>query len=139
MKVKNVMHKGATWVAPEMSLKKVAYKMRREDIGAVPVGEKDRLIGMVTDRDICCRGVGSGRDVSKMTAKDVMTKPIVYCEAEQDFDEALRIMRKAKVRRLPVIDTKKRMVGFLSLGDISAKAKKKMSGATLKALSAHHA
>ena len=101
MKVREVMHKGATWVKPSISVSKLARKMRQEDIGAVPVGENDRLIGMVTDRDICCRGAGNSRDISLLTARDVMSKPILYCEADQDVQTAVRAMRKAKVRRLP--------------------------------------
>jgi CBS domain-containing protein len=139
MKVKDVMHKGVTWVEPTMVLSKIAKKMRIEDIGAIPVGEKDRLVGMVTDRDICCRGLANGRDVKKLTARDVMSKPILYCMADQDVEAAIRTMKKGKVRRLPVINEKKRMVGMLSLGDISAKATRATSGIALKALAAHHA
>jgi len=138
MKIKEVMHKGATWVKPSISVSKLARKMRQEDIGAVPVGEDDRLIGMVTDRDICCRGVGNGRDIALLTARDVMSKPILYCEADQDVQAAVRAMRKAKVRRLPVIDKNRRMVGMLGLGDIAAKASRETSATALKALAAHH-
>ena len=139
MKVKDIMHKGVTWVAPTALLSSVARKMRTDDIGAIPVGENDRLIGMVTDRDICCRGVGRGKDAKKLTARQVMSKPILYCKADQDVKAAIRIMKKAKVRRLPVINTKKRMIGMLSLGDISAKSTRATSGQALKALAAHHA
>jgi CBS domain-containing protein len=139
MKVKDVMHKGVTWVAPATPLSKIARKMRTEDIGAVPVGENDRLVGMVTDRDICCRGLGNGRDIKKLTARDVMTKPILYCTTDQDVKAAIAVMKKSKVRRLPVINAKKRMVGMLSLGDISAKSTRETSGIALKALAAHHA
>lgn len=139
MKVKDVMHKGVTWVPPTALLSSIAKKMRKDDIGAIPVGENDRLVGMVTDRDICCRGMGSGRDAKKLTARQVMSKPILYCKAEQDVKAAIRIMKKAKVRRLPVINEKKRMVGMLSLGDISAKSTRAASGMALKALAAHHA
>lgn len=139
MKVKEAMHKGVTWVDPGMPLSKVARKMRTKDIGAIPVGENDRIIGMVTDRDICCRGMSNGRDTSKLTARDVMTKPIIYCKADQTVEAAFRIMKKAKVRRLPVIDSKKRMIGMLGLGDISAKAKASLSAAALKSLASHHA
>ena len=138
MKVRDVMHKGASWVKPSISVSKLARKMRKEDIGAVPVGENDRLIGMVTDRDICCRGLGNGRDTALLTARDVMSKPILYCEADQDVKMAVRTMRKAKVRRLPVIDKNKRMVGMLGLGDIAAKASRETSATALKALAAHH-
>ena len=138
MKVRDVMHKGAVWVEPDTLLGSVARKMKREDIGAIPVGENDRLIGMVTDRDICCRAVGNGRDVKKLTARDVMTGPIVYCRTNQDINDAVRIMKKAKVRRLPVIDERHRMVGMLGLGDISAKATRTTSALALKSLAAHH-
>lgn len=139
MKVKDAMHKGVTWVDPAMPLSKVASKMRTQDIGAIPVGENDRLIGMVTDRDICCRGLSKARNPSKLTARDVMTKPVIYCKADQSVESAFRIMKKAKVRRLPVIDENKRMIGMLGLGDISAKAKASLSAAALKSLAAHHA
>ena len=138
MKVKDVMHKGVTWVQPTTPLSTIARKMRKDDIGAIPVGENDRLVGMVTDRDICCRGIGSGRDATKLTARQVMTRPILYCKADQDITSAIQIMKKAKVRRLPVINDKRRMVGMLSLGDISAKTTRAASGVALKALAGHH-
>jgi len=138
MKVKDVMHKGAAWIAPDMPLEKIARKMKKEDVGALPVGENDRLIGMVTDRDICCRGLANGRDFRKLTARDVMTKPILYCQAEQNIAAAVEIMRKAKVRRLPVINAKKRMVGILGMGDIAAKASQKALASAMKSVSAHH-
>ena len=138
MKVKDMMHTGVVWVDPEMPIAKVARKMRDEDIGAVPVGENDRLIGMVTDRDICCRGLAKGRDTKKMTAHDVMSKPILYCKTSDEVAVAIRTMKKAKIRRLPVINEKKRMVGMLSLGDISQKVTKDLSGDVIKAVSAHH-
>jgi CBS domain-containing protein len=138
MQVKDAMHAGVTWVGPDASLNELARRMRDEDIGAIPIGENDRLIGMVTDRDICCRGVGNSRDISLLTARDVMSKPILYCEADQDVQTAVRAMRKAKVRRLPVIDKNRRMVGMLGLGDIAAKASRETSATALKALAAHH-
>ncbi|HUO89844.1 MAG TPA: CBS domain-containing protein [Rhizomicrobium sp.] len=139
MKVKDVMHKGATWVETKTPVKKVAKMMRSEDIGAIPVGEKDRLVGMVTDRDICCRAIGNGLDIAKLSARDVMTKPIVYCKEDQDIQAAIRLMKKSKIRRLPVINAKKRLVGMLSLGDISSRAGATTSAGALKALAAHHA
>jgi len=138
MKVKEAMHEGVTWVSPDMPLAQVAAKMRAEDIGAIPVGENDRLIGMVTDRDICCRGLANGHDISKLKARDVMSKPILYCNEDETVETALKAMKKGQVRRLPVINAKKRMVGILSLGDLSAKASANLSGEALKSLSAHH-
>ena len=103
MKVKDVMHKDAEWVTPQTALADVAKKMRDLDIGAIPVGENDRLIGMVTDRDITCRGVANGGDCANLTARDVMSKGIIYCNDTEDLEDALRIMEQKQVRRLPVI------------------------------------
>lgn len=138
MKVKDAMHKRATWVTPDTTIRAAAKLMRDEDIGAIPVGENDRLVGMITDRDIACRGLANGKDVAKLTVGRVMTKPIVYCRAKDKLEAAAKIMEKKGVRRLPVIDENKRMVGMLSLGDISSKAPKLLSGEVLKAVSAHH-
>jgi CBS domain-containing protein len=138
MKVKRAMHKGAMWISPETPLLAIAKTMKEQDIGALPVGENDRLIGMVTDRDIVCRGVASGGDLSKLTARDVMTKGITYCKDEHDIEEALELMERNKIRRLPVIDVGKRMVGILSLGDISHAATRELTFEMVKAVSAHH-
>jgi CBS domain-containing protein len=139
MKIKDCMHQGVVWSAPETPLKELAKRMREEDIGAIPIGENDKLVGMVTDRDIACRGLDDGKDVAKLCARDVMSKPIIYCRADEEVEDAIRIMAKHEVRRLPVINADKRMVGMLSLGDISAKMARDISGEAIKAVSAHHA
>jgi len=136
--VKTAMHKGAEWVGPQTSVTEIAKKMRELDVGSIPVGENDRLIGMVTDRDIICRGVANGRDVNNLTARDVMTKGIVYCRDRDSLDEALGIMESKQIRRLPVIDDNKRMVGILSFGDISHAAPARQAGELVAACSAHH-
>jgi len=139
MKVKDVMHRGVTWVEPGTSIKDVARMMRDDDIGSVPVGENDRLVGIVTDRDIICRGIADGADIATLTAGDVMSKPIIYCRAEDDLEQAVRIMEKNKIRRLPVIDNDKRLTGMLALGDISAIGGEEMAGEVMRSVSAHHA
>ena len=139
MKVKDAMHKGAEWVTPQTAVADVAQRMRDLDIGAIPVGENDRLIGMVTDRDITCRGVANGKDCAKVTARDIMSKGIFYCNDTEELEDALRIMEQKQVRRLPVINDKKRMVGMLSLGDIAHAASHELSGEVTAAVSAHHA
>lgn len=138
MKVKDAMHKKAEWVEPDTPIAQVAKKMKDMDVGSIPVGENDRLIGMVTDRDITCRAVANGKDCSKLTARDVMTKGIVYCREAEDLDDALRIMEQKKIRRLPVINADKRMVGMLSIGDVSHAAPQELSGELMRAVSAHH-
>ena len=138
MKVKRAMHKGAMWISPETPLLEIAKTMQEHDIGALPVGENDRLIGMVTDRDIVCRGIAGGGDLSKLKARDVMTKGITYCREEHELQEALDLMEKHKIRRLPVINADKRMVGILSLGDVSHAAAHDITFGMMKAVSAHH-
>jgi len=138
MKVKNVMHRGVTWVKPDTGLSAIARKMRVDDIGAVPVGEDGRLIGMVTDRDIAIRGAAKSGDCAKLTAADVMTKPIVCCRSEDELAHAVRVMERRKIRRLPVVDAKRQMVGMLSLGDVSRKAPKALAGEVIRAVSGHH-
>jgi CBS domain-containing protein len=138
MKVKDAMHKGVVWVSPDMSLLEVAKKMREEDIGAIPVGENDRLIGMVTDRDIVCRGLAAQKDVSKLKVRDVMTEGITFCRHENELEEALQLMQQKQIRRIPVINENKRMVGILSLGDISHCASEGLTAEVVKAVSAHH-
>lgn len=138
VKVAQVMHHGASWIAPDTPLSEVAGRMDREDIGALPVGEDDRLIGMVTDRDIAVRAFAEASDPVQLTARDVMSKPIIYCNANEELDDAVRIMEREQVRRLPVIDENHRMVGMLSLGDVAAQGPASLAGETLKAVSAHH-
>jgi CBS domain-containing protein len=139
MKVKQAMHEGVVWISPETPIAEIARKMRENDVGALPVGENDRLIGMVTDRDIVCRGLANGRDLTALTARDVMTPGILYCREDADLEEALDLMEKKQIRRLPVVNADKRMVGMLSLGDISHAAPERLAAEVLKATSAHHA
>lgn len=138
MKVKDAMHTGCEWVDPDTPISEVARKMKALDVGALPVGENDRLVGMVTDRDIACRGVADSRDWSTLKARDVMTQGIIYCNDSEELDDAIRIMEQKQIRRLPVINDKKRMVGILSLGDISHAAPRELTAEVMTAVSAHH-
>lgn len=138
-KVSQAMHSGVEWVAPDTRLSEVALLMKTKDIGSVPVGDNDRLVGMVTDRDIALRGFENGRDAATLTAGDVMTKPIVYCRADDAIEDALRIMESRQIRRLPVINQDKRMVGMLALGDISHCGHGDLTTELVEAVSEHHA
>ena len=109
------------------------------DIGAIPVGENNQLIGMVTGRDIVCRGLaGNNFDASRMTARNVMSPGIHCCREDDDLAKAVRHMEKLKVRRLPVVNNSKRMVGILSLGDVSHSAPDDLLSECMKSVSAHH-
>jgi CBS domain-containing protein len=138
MKVKEAMHAGVQWVEPNTPLTTIAKLMRDHDVGALPVGENDRLIGMVTDRDIVCRAIADGRDLATTTARDVMSKGIFFCRTDEELDEAVHLMEKKKVRRLPVINQDKRMVGMLSLGDLSHTGSRQLCGEVLEHVAEHH-
>src|SRR5215467_5175252 len=139
MKVKDVMHKGVDWVSPDTPVTELAKLMREHDIGAIPIGEDDRLIGMVTDRDIVCKGLAQDSfDARRAMARDVMTPGIHCCRDDDDLAKAVRHMEKLKVRRLPVINKSKRMVGILSLGDVSNSAPGDLLSECVKSVSAHH-
>jgi CBS domain-containing protein len=139
MKVKEAMHKGVDWVGPDTSVTDLAKLMRKNDIGAIPIGEDDQLIGMVTDRDIVCKGLAEDSfDAHRATARDVMTPGIHCCREDDDLAKAVRHMEALKIRRLPVINQSKRMVGILSLGDVSRSAPSDLLSEIVKSVSAHH-
>src|SRR5262249_30005942 len=103
MKTKEAMHKGVEWVLPDTPVTAIAKKMLEQDIGAIPIGENDRLIGMVTDRDITLRAVAIGKDVSSLTARDVMTEGMAWCRDIDEVNQAASVMQTKQVRRLAVI------------------------------------
>jgi CBS domain-containing protein len=139
VKVKDAMHKGVDWVSPDTPVTELAKLMCEHDIGAIPIGENDRLIGMVTDRDIVCKGLAQDSfDARRATARDVMTPGIHCCRDDDDLAKAVRHMEKLQVRRLPVINKSRRMIGILSLGDISNSAPGDLLSECVKRVSAHH-
>jgi CBS domain-containing protein len=139
VKVKEAMHKGVDWVSPDTPVPELARLMRDRDVGAIPIGENDRLVGMVTDRDIVCKGLAQDDfDARSATARDVMTAEIHCCREDEDLAKAVRHMEELKVRRLPVINKSKRMIGMLSLGDVSHSAPVDLLSECVKSVSAHH-
>jgi CBS domain-containing protein len=139
MKVKEAMHRGVDWVSPETPVTEIAKLMREHDIGAIPIGEDDRLVGMVTDRDIVCKGLAQdGFDAGRATARDVMSEGIHCCSEDEDLAKAVQHMEALRVRRLPVINKNKRMTGMLSLGDVSHATSGELLSGCVKSVSAHH-
>jgi CBS domain-containing protein len=134
-----MMHKGAESVAPNAKLHVIAKKMRDHDVGAIPVCEDGRAVGMVTDRDIAIRALASGKDVSKIEARDVMSRNVISCRDSEEAEDALRIMESKKIRRLPVVNDAEKLIGMVSLGDISHALSREVTGKVTKAVSAHHA
>ncbi|HKD48375.1 MAG TPA: CBS domain-containing protein [Rhizomicrobium sp.] len=118
MQAQDVMTREVTITSPDETLRKAARRMGELDVGALPVGENDRLVGIVTDRDIAVRGIAQGKGPNAKV-RDVMTPEIKYCFCDQELDEIAANMADVQLRRLPVLDRDKRLVGILSLSDIA--------------------
>ena len=135
MLVRDVMESHLEVVAPSQTLAEAAMKMRDADIGSLPVVEDAKLIGMVTDRDIVIRCVAEGADPKATPVRQATTQDVVHCLADQSVEDASKIMAAAKVRRLPVIDHERRLVGIVALGDISREGSASEAGEALHGIS----
>ncbi len=118
MRVSEAMTRDVKVANPDQTIREAARMMADIDAGALPVGENDRLVGMITDRDIAIRAVaeGKGPDAS---VRDVMTQDVKYCFEDDDLDQIVQNMADIQVKRLPVVNRDKRLVGIVSLGDIA--------------------
>src|SRR2546425_5901862 len=114
MKLKDIMTEKVEVVAPECSLYEAARKMRDLDVGVLPVCDGERLVGMLTDRDLTTRAVAEGRDPKSSIVRESMTPEIVYCFEDQDTHEAEELMAQKQIRRLPVLNRDKRLVGIVA-------------------------
>jgi len=122
MLVRDAMTRHAETVDPEFTLQEAALKMRHLNVGALPVLDGERLLGMITDRDIAVRGAALGKDPVHTRVRDAMTHQAVYCYEDQDTTEAAHIMEAMAVRRLMVLDRDDRIVGMLSVDDLASQA-----------------
>jgi CBS domain-containing protein len=118
-RVADVMTEEVQVIEPQQSLKRAAEIMAKLDVGSLPVCNGSRLLGMLTDRDIVVRGIASGLDLETDCVSAAMTEGVLYCAPGQDIAEALQLMGNEQVRRLPVIDAERRLVGIVSLGDLA--------------------
>ena len=120
MQVKQCMTRDVRVVSPDDTIERAAQMMGQIDAGVLPVGEGDRLVGMITDRDIAIRGVAEGCSPSARVG-DIMSREVKYCFDDADTDEVLDNMAEIQVRRMPVVDHDKRLVGIVSIGDLAKK------------------
>ena len=118
MRVSDAMTREVRLCTPGQSIRDVAKVMAEIDAGAMPVGENDRLIGMITDRDIAIRAVAVGKGPDT-PVREVMSEHVHYCYDDEDLDDVAQNMGDIRVRRLPVVNRDKRLVGILSLGDVA--------------------
>ncbi len=120
MKVAEIMTREVAIASPDQTIGEVAREMATNDIGFMPVGENDRLVGTITDRDIAIRGVGNGLD-GEALVRDLMSPSVKYCFEDQDVESVVQNMGDIKLRRLPVVDSNKRLVGVVALADAALK------------------
>jgi len=108
-------------IPADATLVQAAEKMKRLDIGALPVRENNRLIGMITDRDIAVRAVAGGRDPKKMPVREAMSHDVHFCYEDESVESAAKLMEEKRIRRLPVFDRSERAIGMVSLGDLAVR------------------
>jgi CBS domain-containing protein len=119
--VSEIMTTEVQVIQPQETLRRAATLMQELDIGALPVCDGVRLQGMLTDRDITVYGVAEGLDPDSARVSDVMTENVEYCTADQDTKEIMRLMGDKQIRRLPVVDAEKNLIGIVSLGDLAVR------------------
>jgi CBS domain-containing protein len=134
MKIREIMTRDVRVASPNDNLQQAAQLMEKEDFGALPIGEDDRLVGMLSDRDITIRAVARGLAPDRCKVRDVMTSDIKYVYDDESVADVVRNMSELQVRRLPVLNRDKRLVGIVSLGDLAV-SEPKPAGEALHSIS----
>ena len=135
MQIKDVMTPKVDLIDPSTRITEAARMMRDDDVGILPVAEADRLVGMITDRDIVVRAIAEGKNPGSMPVRDAMSERVLYCFEDQSTDEVAANMGDQQIRRLPVLNRDKRLVGIVSLGDLSVGGAVGEAGAALESIS----
>jgi CBS domain-containing protein len=136
MELRDIMTRNVEIVSPDTTLKEAANKMKVLDVGLIPVCDGNRLQGILTDRDITIRATADGRDPNKTKVADVMSTDIAYCLEDQEVEDAVSLMEVRQIRRLPVLNRDKCLIGIVSLGDIAVHVgDRDMAGETLQEIS----
>lgn len=136
MKVSQVMTRGAECTRPTATLQQAADQMKRLNVGVLPVCDNDRLVGMITDRDITVRSVSTGNNPLLDEVGSIMTPDVVYCYEDQDVAEAAKLMQEKQIRRLVVLHRDKQLAGIVSLGDLAVETNDEhLVGQALEAIS----
>ena len=134
MKVCDAMSRDVQVASPQQSIRDAARMMAKIDAGVLPVGENDRLVGVITDRDIAIRAVAEGKAPTTKVG-DVMSHEVLYCFDDQDLEDIAQNMAEMKVRRLPVVNRDKRLVGIISIGDLALREDARTTGQTVSEIS----
>ena len=135
MQVRDVMSRDCRWCTPSATVNEAARLMAQNDFGSLAVAENDKLVGMVTDRDIVVRGLADGKEPNSASLREVMTDKVYYCFEDQSCDDVAANMAQMQVRRLPVVTRDKKLVGMVSLGDLARKTQSHEAEEALKGIS----
>jgi CBS domain-containing protein len=122
MKVKDILTKDPHVIRPDAMICEAAIMMKKCDIGMLPVCDGQRLVGTITDRDLAVRAIADGYDPLRTRVEDIMTPNVFWCYDDQDIEDAAQIMEEKQVRRLPIVNRDKRLVGIVSLGDLALRS-----------------
>ena len=133
--IRDIMTSNPCTIDAEKSVAYAAKMMKEEDVGLAPIVEGEKLVGMLTDRDIAIRVVAEGRDPDQVKVREVASKEVVTIDPQQDLDEALRIMAKHQVRRLPVVEEDGKLVGVVAQADIAREGDDKQTGELVEEIS----
>lgn len=136
MKVSKFMTRDVQLVTPTQTIRDAARMMLELDAGALPVEQDERLVGMITDRDIACRAVAQGKSPDTLV-REVMSREVLYCFEDQEVNDVARNMGEVKVRRLPVVNRDKRLVGIISLGDLALNEEPAVTASAVTNISKH--
>jgi CBS domain-containing protein len=135
MKIKDIMTRDVEVIHPDSGIQEAASKMKTLNVGSLPVCDNRRLLGVLTDRDIAIRAVASGRDPSTKVS-ETMTPELIYCFEDENVKEAAKLMERHQIRRLPILDREKHLVGIVSLGDLAVETgNDQLSGHVLEGVS----
>jgi len=136
MQIKNIMTTNFEMINSTESITEAAKKMKSLNVGVLPVKEDNKIVGMITDRDMVVRALAENKEAGSVTVKDVMSPEIARCSSEDNIEDAADIMKEKKLRRLIVLNSENAPVGIVSLGDIAAKAdSEQLAGQTLEVVS----
>jgi CBS domain-containing protein len=133
--IRDVMTTNPSAVNPSTPIVEAARLMKTEDVGPLPIVEGDRLVGILTDRDIVVRGIAEGKDVQSTTAGEIASRDVVSIDPDQPLDEALRLMGQHQVRRLPVTEEDGRLVGIVAQADVALEGKDALTGKVVEQIS----
>lgn len=135
MQIKEVMTPSPEIISPEASLAEAATMMKKLDVGSLPVSNGDSIVGWITDRDITIRATAEHRNPDSAVVQEAMSPAVVFCTENDDVGDCARLMEEKQIRRLPILDAERRLVGIVALGDLALNTDKKLAGEILEKVS----